>query len=91
MIIASGKDSGKRLIRLIAQEIEFKGYAEVAALSDLGVQKINIAGQKLANAIGRKVEANPSEREIELGNGLFKLALVITIKIDGFKGATITE
>lgn len=87
MIIASGKNSGKRLVRKIEEEIREKGYAEVAALSMLGILKIQKAGQNLANATGRRISATPEEREVDLGGGEHRLGLVVRIEFEKGVGA----
>lgn len=81
MIIASGKNSGKKLVNYIVRELEKNGVAEVAALSEMGVQKIHRAGQRVANEKGVKIQADPRQGEVYVGDGRHQLGLIIQFTI----------
>lgn len=76
MMIASGKNSGKRLVNYILREIDKNGYADVVALSDMGVEKIHRAGQKAADKSSLHIEALPRQMEFKLDN-VYKESLVV--------------
>lgn len=83
MIVTVGKTVGKRLDRAIIDEIKTQGYSEVAAISDLGAQRIANAGQRVSNALKRKIEATSKAIEVDFENGTKRLALVVRLNVKG--------
>jgi hypothetical protein len=64
-------------MRAIVKEINERGYAEVAALSVAAVYRLGIAGQRLANELGRKVASDPREGEVTLPDGRVVKGIIV--------------
>jgi hypothetical protein len=79
MIIVGAKNTGKKLVNAIVREINKHGHVTLAALSDKGVNQINSAGQKVANALGYRISANPRQDEITL-DGVHRVALIVELR-----------
>jgi hypothetical protein len=78
MIIVGGKFTGKKLVNAIVRGLRQDGTVEVAALSDRGVQQINLSGQKVANQLKEKIHAIPEEGQVTI-DGVHRVALIVKL------------